>query len=60
MWLDRTSRTSLMARFNAEQSKGLKITNLWYEGMNLVLPIDLAVNMLLDLEFYASQCFDNT
>jgi hypothetical protein len=23
MWLDRTSRTSLMARFNAEKSKGL-------------------------------------
>ena len=60
MWLDRTSRTSLMARFNAEKAKGLEITNIWYEGMNIVLPIENAVSMLLDLEIYASQCFDNT
>ena len=60
MWLDRTSRTSLMARFNAEKAKGLEITNIWYEGMNIVLPIEHAVSMLLDLEIYASQCFDNT
>ena len=30
MWLDRTSRTSLMARFNAEKSKDFEMTNLWY------------------------------
>jgi hypothetical protein len=60
MWLDRTSRTSLMARFNAEKAKGLEVTNIWYEGMNVVLPIENAVSMLLDLEIYASQCFDNT
>lgn len=60
MWLDRSSRTSLMARFNAEKAKGLEVTNIWYEGMNIVLPIENAVSMLLDLEIYASQCFDNT
>lgn len=60
LWLDRTSRTSLMARFNAEQSKGIETTNLWYEGMNLVLPIKNAIEMLLDLEIYASQCYDVT
>lgn len=60
MWLDRTSRTSLMARFNAEQAKGVEVTNLWYEGMNMILPIKNAIDMLLDLEIYASQCFDNT
>lgn len=60
MWLDRSSRTSLMARFNAEQSKGLEETSIWYEGMNIVLPIEHAISMLLDLEIYASQCFDNT
>ena len=60
LWLDRTSRTSLMARFNAEQSKGMETTNLWYEGMNLVLPIKNAIEMLLDLEIYASQCYDAT
>ena len=60
LWLDRTSRTSLMARFNAEQSKGMETTNLWYGGMNLILPIKNAIEMLLDLEIYASQCYDNT
>lgn len=60
MWLDRSSRTSLMARFNAEQAKGAEVTNLWYEGMNMILPIKNAIDMLLDLEIYASQCFDNT
>lgn len=60
MWLDRTSRTSLMARFNAEKSKGFEMTNLWYEGMNIVLPIEDAISMLLELEIYAAQCFDAT
>lgn len=60
MWLDRTSRTSLMARFNAEKSKGFEMTNLWYEGMNIVLPIENAISMLLELEIYAAQCFDTT
>lgn len=60
MWLDRTSRTSLMARFNAEKSKGLETTNLWYNGMNIVLPIEDAISMLLELEIYAAQCFDAT
>jgi hypothetical protein len=49
-----------MARFNAEQSKGIETTNLWYGGMNLVLPIKNAIEMLLDLEIYASQCYDVT
>ena len=60
LWLDRSSRTSLMARFNAEKAKGMESTSVWYEGLHLTLPIDDAIAMLLDLEIYASQCFDNT
>jgi hypothetical protein len=60
LWLDRTSRTSLMARFNAEQAKGMETTNLWYEGMHLVLSIKDAIEMLLELEIYAARCFDAT
>lgn len=60
MWLHRDLRASLMNRFNAEKSKGIEITNIWYEGMNLILPVDVAISMLLELEIYASKCFDNT
>jgi hypothetical protein len=49
-----------MSRFNAEKSKGIEITNIWYNGINFVLSVDMAISMLLDLEIYASKCFDNT
>jgi hypothetical protein len=60
MWLDRELRNSLMGRFNAEKSKEVVETNIWYNGMNVVLPVDTAISMLLELEIYASKCFDNT
>ena len=60
MWLNRDLRNSLMNRFNAEKSKEVDVTNIWYNGMNVVLPVDTAISMLLDLEIYASKCFDNT
>lgn len=60
MWLNRELRNSLMSRFNAEKSKGIEITNIWYNGINFVLSVDMAISMLLDLEIYASKCFDNT
>lgn len=60
MWLNRDLRNSLMSRFNAEKSKEVEVTNIWYNGMNVVLPVDTAISMLLELEIYASKCFDNT
>lgn len=60
MWLNRELRNSLMSRFNAEKTTGVEITNIWYNGEHFSLPVDTAINMLIDLELYASQCFDNT
>jgi hypothetical protein len=60
MWLNRELRNSLMSRFNAEKNTGVEITNIWYDGEHFSLPVDIAINMLIDLELYASQCFDNT
>jgi hypothetical protein len=54
MWLNRELRNSLMARFNAEKAKGIEVTNIWYNGLHVVLPVDSAINMLLELEIYAS------
>jgi hypothetical protein len=60
MWLNRELRNSLMSRFNAEKNTGVEITNIWYDGEHFSLPVDIAINMLINLELYASQCFDNT
>ena len=60
MWLNRDLRNSLMSRFNAEKSKEVEVTNIWYNGLNVILPVDTAISMLLELEIYASKCFDNT
>ena len=60
MWLNRELRNSLMCRFNAEKANGIEVTNIWYNGMNLTLPVETAINMLLTLEIYAARCFDNT
>lgn len=60
MWLNRELRNSLMSRFNAEKITGVEITNIWYDGEHFSLPVDNAISMLINLEIYASQCFDNT
>lgn len=60
MWLDKATRAGLMLRFQAEQAIGRLITTLWYEGMMFELPIGNAIQMLLAIELYASQCYDNT
>jgi hypothetical protein len=54
MWLNRELRNSLMSRFNAEKAKGIEVTNIWYNGLHVVLPVDSAISMLLELEIYAS------
>lgn len=60
MWLNRELRNSLMSRFNAEKITGVEITNIWYDGEHFSLPVDNAISMLINLEIYASKCFDNT
>ena len=60
MWLDKATRTGLMLRFQAEQALGRTETTLWYEGMPISLPIEIAIHILYALEVYASACYDNT
>ena len=37
-----------------------KETVLWYGEISIPISIDLAINMLYELEIYASQCYDVT
>ena len=60
MWLDKTTRTGLMLRFNAEIASGKTETILWYGNISIPLQLNTAVQMLYALEVYASQCYDNT
>lgn len=60
VWLDKATRAGLMLRFQAEQAIGRLNTTLWYEGMMFELPIASAMQMLLAIEVYASECYDNT
>lgn len=60
MWLDKSTRTGLMLRFNAEIALGKTETILWYGNVSIPLQLTTAVQMLYALEIYASQCYDNT
>ena len=60
MWLDFEDRSRLLLRFQAEIAKGNETTTLWSNGKEYALPLSVAIDMLYDLETYASKCYDNT
>lgn len=60
LWLDKATRVGLKLRFESEAAMGKENTTLWSEGIEFVLPIEMAVKMLYGLELYASACYDNT
>lgn len=60
IWLDKATRAGLMLRFQAEQAMGNEYTTLWYGANQYSLPIGMAMQMLLAIEIYASECYDNT
>lgn len=60
MWLDRGTRLTLKNRMEAEAAVGKEHTVVWYEGMNIPMNIGDCLQLLIDLENYASQCYDIT
>lgn len=66
MWLDKATRAGLMLRFQAEQARAIAevnetpMTTLWNDGQPYTLPLGTAQQMLIALELYASECYDNT
>lgn len=60
MWLDFENRSRLLLRFQAETSKGHESTTLWSDGKEYALSLSVAIQMLYELEIYASKCYDNT
>lgn len=60
IWLDKATRAGLKLRFEAETSLGKDTTSLWYNNTQYSLELNDAIQMLLDIELYASACYDNT
>ena len=60
MWLDKATRVGLMLRLQSEQQAGYSNTTLWYDNVEYVLPIEMAIQMLHNIEIYASKCYDTT
>lgn len=60
IWLDKATRAGLILRFEAEKSKGLSTTTLWYENNQFPLKVEQGIQMLYAIELYASACYDNT
>lgn len=60
IWLDKATRAGLKLRFEAEMQSGKTETSLWYNGIQYPLAVESAIQMLLAIELYASECYDNT
>ena len=60
VWLDKDTRVGLMNSITIEKSIGLKNTTLWLGTQSYTLPIDLAINLLAQLEIYAKECYNKT
>jgi hypothetical protein len=60
LWLDKTTRASLMLRFQAELNSGKEYTSIFYGTDDFTVPVKDAIDMLYALELYASTCYDIT
>lgn len=60
LWIDKPTRTGLMLRISAEEAEGKETTTLWYGTKCYELQIENAKLMLIKIECYASECYDNT
>lgn len=60
MWLDKLTRVGLRDRLISESTLGKTETTLWYNSQMFVVNIEKAKHMLILLENYASECYDNT
>lgn len=59
VWLDDSDRAKLKFRFESELRQGnVTKTVLWFNGKCFDLTLDYAIEMLYNIEFYASKCYD--
>ena len=59
-WLDKATRVGLQNSLHIEQQAGRTETALYLNGVELVLPITTALELLDTLELYALDCYRTT
>lgn len=60
MWLSKDTRVGLRNSIGIEREAGRTETTLWYGGVSYVVPIDMALELLSQLELYALTCYNVT
>ena len=60
MWLDKATRVGLMNSVGIEKEAGREMTSLWFSGMQFIIPVATAIQMLNTLELYALECYNVT
>lgn len=60
IWFDKSTRVSLMLRLQAEKQLEKNNTCIWYKEHSFEMPVDKAIELLYQLEVYASECYDAT
>lgn len=59
-WLDKATRVGLSNSISMEKSVGFEETVLYLNGIELSIPVDKALEMLVALEMYALNCYRQT
>ena len=60
VWLDKDTRMGLMNSTTIAKNMGQDTTTVWFGGISLTIPCDIAIQMLSALEMYALECFNVT
>lgn len=60
MWLDKTTRNSLVNTLNSALLLGRERVNIWFQNFSVSLDITEARQLLAALELYASDCYSVT
>ena len=60
VWFDKSERSNLFMRINAEKKVGAVDTTIWYNDQEFIIGVDEAMDMMYKVETYASMCYDCT
>lgn len=59
-WLDRETRMSVSYSTSQEKALGNETTTIWLGGKSMVLPCEIILGLLSQLEVYAKKCYNKT
>lgn len=60
LWLDKATRVGLVNSITIEKKVKRNTTCLWYGGYNINMNVDVALDLLFQLELYALNCHNVT